>query len=363
MFDLVCTFIGVYTDVFVLYMFLTQYEVKDFKVRAIGLFTGFGFINILMNVFEVTFILKLSISIVSCAIIIMVICKNIVWFAAIKYTITFYTLLGIGELLVIPIMILFEGVYDIDLFYSETITSIWVFTLILSRIITIVLIRIMGEFLYKQQNKAETNTIEKILIYLPLLLAFSVNIIVEHYLINIERFEMEDITSVLIIIAILLMAFSITYIKFLEKSILTRQQEKQIIELEHRNEMQYLFYEEKNKYENEIKRIRHDLKNHLLLVKDKNGIRNTVYYNELFDIVENEKTISSGCNVFDVLINEKKKTAEDLGITFSVLVVKNISYLNYIKERDLCSIFGNVIDNAVESATGIDNAFYNGLIN
>lgn len=352
--DLVCTFIGVYTDVIVLYMFLTQYEINGSKIGKISLFAGFGLINILMNVLEVPFMLKLSISIISCVIIIMLLCADVTWFGSIRCTITFYTLLGIGELFVIPIMILFEGIYDIDLFYSETITSIWVLTLVLSRIITIVFIKIMGKFLYRNENK--TTIIEKLLIYSPLALAFSSDIIVEHYLINIEQFDMEDITSVLIILAIILMAFTITYIKFLERSILARQQEKQIIELEHRNEMQYMLYEERNKYGNEIKRIRHDLKNHLLLVKDNNEIKNTVYYDELLDIVENDEVISSGCNVFDVLINEKKKIAEGSGITFAVLVVKDIACLNYIKERDLCSIFGNIIDNAIESAAGMVNA-------
>ena len=281
--------------------------------------------------------------------------EQIKWYEALKYMLVFYALLGIGELLIIPIMILFEGVYDIELFYSESITSTWLLTLISSRIITLGFIKIIGNFLHK--NGKEMTFVEKALLNVPLLFAFIVAVIVEHYLINIERFNMDDITSVLIILAVLLIAFVIIYIKFLESNILAQKQNSQIADLEHRNEMQYVFYEEKNKYENEIQRIRHDLKNHLLLIKDKESIKNPTYYNELLEIIEDDKTIMSGCNVFDVLINEKKRCAEKLGIEIRILVVKNISKINYIKERDLCSIFGNVLDNAIENAGKVKNAY------
>lgn len=355
MLDYICTFIGVYTDVFILYIFLTQYRIKGSQLGKTILFLGFGLINIFMNILSVPFVLKLVISIVVCMLIIMSLCKGVTWYEALKFMIVFYVLLGIGELLIVPIFIFIEGVYDIELFYSDSLTYTWVLTLILSRIITIALIKMMREFFHKAREKMTFG--EKILVNLPLLLAFIVAVIVEHYLINIEKFSIEDITSVLIILAILLVSFTITYIKFLESSIVAHKQESQIAALEHRNEMQYIFYEEKRKYENEIKRIRHDLKNHLLLIKENNGIKNIAYYNEILEIVESDKCISSGCNVFDVLINEKKKFAETHGIVFQVLVIKDISELNSIKERDLCSIFGNLLDNALENAEGATEAY------
>lgn len=355
MLDYICTFIGVYADVFILYIFLTKYKIKGSMVGKISVFLGIGLINIFMNMLEMSFILKICVSIVLCVLIIRFLYKDIVWYEALKCMIVFYSLLGIGELLIIPIIILFEGIYDIELFYSESLTTTWLFTLLLSRFITLALIRIVDIFWHKDGKKM--TFIETVLINLPLLLAFVVAVIVEHYLINIERFDMEDLSSVLIILAVLLVAFTITYIKLLERNILAQKQERQIIALEHRNEMQYVFYEEKNRHENEIKRIRHDLKNHLLLIKEKDMIQNTTYYDEVLEIIENDKTIISGCNVFDVLINEKKKIAEDLGIDFRVLVIKDISGLNYIKERDLCSIFGNVLDNAIENAVGVVDSY------
>lgn len=162
---------------------------------------------------------------------------------------------------------------------------------------------------------------------------------------------------VLLIFVFLIVAFNIFYIKFLKWKILSHEQERQITELEHLNEMQYIFFHEKNKNDDELKRLRHDLKNHLILIKDKNVINNKDYYEELFEIVEREPLVLTGCKVFDILVNEKKKVAEDYGISFRVQIVKDISGLNNMKERDLCSIFGNVLDNAIESAAEIVDGY------
>lgn len=352
--DIMCTLIGVYTDVFILYAYLDVCKTKISKSKIIALFAVYGVINVILNVLEVNYIVKLSLCIFLCICIILAAYQEMNLFDAIKYTITFFTLLGIGELLIIPMTILGKEVYDIDLLYSESNTLTWILTLIISRIITIILIRIVGRYWYKIRIK--TNKIEKILLYFPLLMSFVLAVVVSDYLMNIDKFNKQDLMTVLTIVSVLLMAFTITNMKILEKNIIMRQQEKQITDLEHQNEMQYLFFEEKNKYETEIKRIRHDLKNHLLLIKDMNQIQAKDYYEGLLEAVSSEDKIDSGCNVFDVLINEKRKNAEQKDIHFDVCIIKNISCINYIENRDLCSIFGNLIDNAIENAAKVTNA-------
>ena len=355
MIDFLCTLIGVYTDVLILYIFLDKYEEKISKMAVRILFASYGAINILMNMYEVEYIIRLCLCVFLSICIILLAYQQISLINAIKCIVTFFTLLGIGELLVIPIMILFQGVYDIELFYSETLTSAWAFTLIVSRSITLILIKGLGKYWYK--NEIKKTKIERVLLYFPLFMAFFTAVVIERYLIDIEKLDKQDLISVLIIVSVLLLAFTLTHMKLMEKNIIMQQQEKQIVELQHRNEVQYLYYEEKSKYENEIKRIRHDLKNHLLLIKDMKEVgNNNDYYHDLLDIVSNDDVINSGCNVFDVLINEKRKQAKQDKIVFEVFVIKNIECLNNIEERDLCSIIGNLLDNAVENASKVENA-------
>lgn len=344
----ICTFFGVFTDVYVLFLYLSYYQFTGGPLK-IGLsFVVFGLVNILMNLFELSFLTRLCIGIILCVIIIYNICRNMSLFMSLKSSIAFYTYLTIGELIVIPITILSAGIYDIDIFLTDTVTANWLFTLIVSRIITIILIKLIQKNHYKEQ--IQITKIERLLIYIPLLLTFVITVILEHYFINVEKFDMEDMTTLLIIFAILLMAFSVIYTRFLEQSIIARQQKIEISELEHRNQIQYLYYEEKIKYDNEIKRIRHDLKNHLLVIRQNNEIANIDYYNKLSKIIDNDENLNSGCHVFDILIFDKKKVAENQNIAFNVYVLKDISSINYIDERDLCSIFGNVVDNAIENA-------------
>lgn len=354
MVDFLCTLIGVYTDVLILYIFLDKYEEKISKMAIRILFASYGVINIILNMYEVEYIIKLCLCVVLSICIILLAYQYISLSNAIKCIVAFFTLLGIGELLVIPIMIWCKGIYDIEIFYSETLTSAWAFTLIVSRSITLILIKGLGKYWYKKEVKK--TKIERVLIYFPLFMAFFTAVVIERYLIDIEKMDKQDLVSVLIIISVLLLAFTLTHMKLLEKNIVMQQQEKQIVELQHRNEVQYLYYEEKNKYENEIKRIRHDLKNHLLLIKDMKEVSNKNYYTDLLDIVSNDDVINSGCNVFDVLINEKRKQAKQDKTIFEVYVMKNIECLNNIEERDLCSIFGNLLDNAIENASKVENA-------
>lgn len=127
---------------------------------------------------------------------------------------------------------------------------------------------------------------------------------------------------VLLIFVFLIVAFNILYIKFLKWKVLAHEQERQITELEHLNEMQYIFFHEKNKNDDELKRLRHDLKNHLILIKDMNVINNKDYYEEKFEIVEKESLVLTGCKVFDILVNEKKRLRKIMGFHFEFRSLK-----------------------------------------
>ena len=70
MLEYVCTFIGVFTDVFILHVFLNQYRIKSSRWGESCLFGGFGLLSILLNIFELNFFVKLAISISLCVIII-----------------------------------------------------------------------------------------------------------------------------------------------------------------------------------------------------------------------------------------------------------------------------------------------------
>lgn len=352
MIDTIYTLIGVYLDVFILYIYLEKCKTKISKYQIVLLFSLYGVINTILDIFEVLYAAKLVLCIPLCVCVILLAFHGISWFDALKYAIIFFTLLKVGELLVIPITVLSEGIYDIDFVCVEMHLSIRFFRKMISRVITIILIKSIGR--YWHTNHIKKNKIEQILLHFPLLFAFTISVIVEHYFNDIEKLDRRDAMSILIMVSILLFVYILTSMRLLEINIIMQQQEKQIFDFQHMHEMQYWFYEEKSKYENELRRIRHDLKNHLLLIKNMREVGNINYYQRLLDLVSNENVIISGCIVFDILINEKKKIAEQQKIFFEVIITKNISCINYIQEWDLCLIFGNLIDNAMENAVKVE---------
>lgn len=113
------------------------------------------------------------------------------------------------------------------------------------------------------------------------------------------------------------------------------------------------FYEYKLRQDNEdnIRRIYHDMKNHIICIK---GLYNNQqdalnYLLKLEKSINNSTTsYNSGNRVVDILLNEKSSTCERKGIKFTSIV--NAEKINFIDDIDICTIFSNIIDNAIESS-------------
>ena len=134
--------------------------------------------------------------------------------------------------------------------------------------------------------------------------------------------------------------------------------EKQRYQLVLRNE-RYEF--EKEKYREtsasleNAKKLRHDMKNHLLIVKKhiENGERSEAlrYIDSLIPRAENMGGIASVRNeMIDYIINSKLGGLKDTDITVSGV----IGDLSDVPESDLVSLFGNILDNAAEAVEKAD---------
>lgn len=99
-----------------------------------------------------------------------------------------------------------------------------------------------------------------------------------------------------------------------------------------------------------IRRIKHDLKNHFVVLNGKLEEGNICACQEyLYDLTQNvesmDSLIQSGNSVIDYLINSKLANLDDVQIIVSGYV-GNYSDINDV---DLACIIGNIIDNAVEA--------------
>lgn len=122
---------------------------------------------------------------------------------------------------------------------------------------------------------------------------------------------------------------------------------------EHYMEMQLKHFEAYKNSQTETRRIKHDMKNHIICINDllkKNKIDELkVYMKDLKENVEGiDSTYRTGNIILDSIINEKYTIMKKENIDFHISGYMNKE--NAMQPVDVCTIFANAIDNAIEGA-------------
>ncbi len=121
-----------------------------------------------------------------------------------------------------------------------------------------------------------------------------------------------------------------------------------------------LNYEQMVQNDDALRAFRHDYKNHMLIVT---SLLNAGLTDEAMDYLEKVKvtsgiaqqTFSTGNFVVNAILNNKNELAQDYGIEMSFTgVVPQTG----IENDDLCTVVGNLIDNAIEGARRVGGKKY-----
>lgn len=138
---------------------------------------------------------------------------------------------------------------------------------------------------------------------------------------------------------------------------------KAVAELnEHYLEAQLKHFKSFQETQQETRRIRHDMKNHIICMNDllERGENEKLseYLKELTDITQHiDKELHIGNDIADAIINEKYVTAKSKGVQINL--EGSLAGIDSIAPIDLCTIFANALDNALEAVTapGITKPF------
>ena len=126
-------------------------------------------------------------------------------------------------------------------------------------------------------------------------------------------------------------------------------QKKEIRLLKEKSEREIEYYKEVDRLNQQIQKIHHDLKNHILIaesVKEKDMDKE--YLKSLEEYFEKYTSkINSGNNILDILLEKKCEECRNKKIEFKLNV--DFSKGDFINLVDLGTIFGNIIDNAIEA--------------
>ena len=114
----------------------------------------------------------------------------------------------------------------------------------------------------------------------------------------------------------------------------------------------------KDKEEN-IHKMRHDLKNHLNLIENLCAQGNykevLSYSNKLNNIYSENIPALTGNKIADTIVHTKGKTAKEAGIDFTY--EGSLSGLSALSEPDICGLLANAYDNAIEACKTQANAY------
>ncbi|MFA9377724.1 MAG: ATP-binding protein [Lachnotalea sp.] len=220
--------------------------------------------------------------------------------------------------------------------------------MILSKTINIVLVSIFIKKMGKEKNRYSFSEV-----CIMLLQGMSgiacLTMVIEFSYYKVSTYKVTSIY--LIIVSILILAAYVVFNGVFENYVKKRSIEQEAMKVQFYNKGQYEYYSALEEENLNIRKMYHDIKNHLLVIQGLKEANTDLYeayiqdcliavegYNEFYD---------TGSKLADIILYEKCNMAKTNHIETRIMVQKDS--LNDIEMLDLCAILTNSFDNAVEA--------------
>lgn len=260
----------------------------------------------------------------------------------------FWLGLMISEGIAVSIVIIINNLNNINIILNGNLFRIE--SIIISKILLFIVLILFKYFKLSLEFKPK----DMVLIGLPVFSSIISLLLIFEYNLNSDVISKENIIR-LIFTTILILLSSIVHLIVIGKII---QNDKLKLEYELINERiktNLKRYESINEIHDRLRYVYHDLKNHMICIKNYDTKAEIVsYINNLeFQINDFESLKNTGNKTLDIILGEKIYLFKKYNIEFEENI--NISKLKFIENNDICTIFANAIDNAIEACVNIDN--------
>lgn len=163
-----------------------------------------------------------------------------------------------------------------------------------------------------------------------------------------------DLTMTLfpILLQLVLLGFMVYFERYLHA-----QQMKNAMEIQSEiNEHRMKSVEIHRAGEEELRRLHHDMKNHLLSLRSISGPDRDARIDQYIDgmlnnLADYDLILDTGNDLLNGLISEKMLIARTSGIDMQVML--DFHGITFISDMDLCTLFGNLLDNALEACARV----------
>ncbi|MGL5312196.1 MAG: ATP-binding protein [Peptostreptococcaceae bacterium] len=119
---------------------------------------------------------------------------------------------------------------------------------------------------------------------------------------------------------------------------------------------QYEYYERMKEKQFRTRQLYHDMKNHLACIERLNNNIDSKKYidNMKKEIYKLENNFNTGNMILDIVLDEKSGICEEKNISFISKI--DSKQIDFIEDIDVCSIYSNAIDNAIEACDKISES-------
>ncbi|MGL5756321.1 MAG: GHKL domain-containing protein, partial [Paraclostridium sp.] len=117
-------------------------------------------------------------------------------------------------------------------------------------------------------------------------------------------------------------------------------------------DLQYKYYINMQESQLKIKNLYHDMKNHMICIEIL-YVKNDYITNINNKLEECTSIFNTNNMILDIILNDKKNICQNKGIDLFADI--NFKECNFIDVADVCSIFSNMIDNAIEACEKIED--------
>lgn len=154
----------------------------------------------------------------------------------------------------------------------------------------------------------------------------------------------------------------LAYLRYLFAIRKNQTLESHVKETEGYLSMQLYFLEKEQENNKELRQLRHDLSNHLQVIRELCTHRDYAaaekYAAELSDKSDLARQLHvTGNQIADIVLSAKREAALSQGTAF--ICDGDFQCLSYMKPVDVCTLLSNLLDNALEASASIENGCIN----
>lgn len=117
-------------------------------------------------------------------------------------------------------------------------------------------------------------------------------------------------------------------------------------------QLQHQYYLNMQESQLKVKKLYHDMKNHIICIENLYG-KNEYVENINSQLKECNSIFNTNNMILDIILNDKQRICKSKGI--DLLADINFKECDFIDAADVCSIFSNMIDNAIEACEKIED--------